>query len=215
LLLLPIFAAPDGCAPPQAVDGYCIERAKLNCRLQYSCCNAAERNAEPFGVNNLVAGGHTNEEECVEKITPLLCQGHAPLEEAQAEARGVWDEAAAADCLDALSRAVDQCDAEDYFAADSDDCAAKVLMEGEQKKGDACFHSAECAGENAACVLNEASDATEDLNTAEGECATLLGAGDNCEDGQCADGLYCSFDGVCEQLAGVTDVYDLCDGPEG
>jgi hypothetical protein len=214
VVALPLFAAPDSCAPAQAVGGYCLERARLLCGLQYQCCNAAERNAESFAILNLASGGHTTEEECVERVTPLVCQAHGPLEEADATGRGVWDEENAADCLDALDRAVKQCDAEDYFAADLGVCDPSVLMEGQQKTGDLCFAHAECAGTRASCVTRKSSDPSESLTTAEGECVNLPGVGDPCTDGACAAGHYCSFDDVCERLDGVEPVYDLCLGED-
>ena len=167
--------------PPGNPVDFCIEQARLFCDLQYRCCTAAERKADPIGLFNGPATARhapSTAGECVEVVAEVCRASADQLNESLVEERIQYDADEAIDCLDDLRKAVDECDATEFFDAggtwlsslidngqpgvlgDSCDNAIEAAVE----TGDECFASWEC--EKGSCVVQN----TGGDISAEGEC---------------------------------------------
>ena len=165
--------------PPGNPVDFCVEQAGAWCDLQFKCCTAVERRADPLGVFNgrpTARRAPSDPGECLGVMTDL-CRGTVDAQnESLVEERITYDADEAADCLADMRTAIDECDPEAFFDAQGsylsqllDNGRPGVLgdgcdnaIEGAVEENDECFASYEC--EKGACVVNSG-----DI-TAEGEC---------------------------------------------
>lgn len=167
--------------PPGNPVDFCIEQARLFCDLQYRCCTAGERRADPLG---LFSGPSTARKapssagECVDVLAEVCRASAEQQNESLVAERIQYDPDEAVDCLDDMRKAVDECDATEFFDASGtylssliDNGQPGVLgsscdnaIEGAVETGDECFASWEC--EKGACLVQSVGG---DI-TAEGEC---------------------------------------------
>lgn len=167
--------------PPGTPVDFCIEQARVFCDLQYRCCTAAERSADPLGVFRGAATQRhapSSAGECADVLAEVCRAGAEQLNESLVAERIEYDAEEAAECLSDLRQAVDECDATEFFEAGGSWLAQLIdngqpgvlgdscdnAIEPKVDTGDDCFASWEC--ERGACVVqNSGNDVS-----AEGEC---------------------------------------------
>lgn len=187
---------------PYSAENLCETLVKAECRFAYQCCNAAERQD---GVVSQTYGRWRNEEDCVRENLIEVCGFFQTIVESQRAQRFDLDEEKLQECYEPRIEALNACDAETVFdPPDADeDCFARGGLPGEGKveDGELCFHTFECATEDAVCKPAEA-DEGEVLVSAKGTCEPPPRAGDPCPDSFCAEGLFCgpnaTGDDVCQ-----------------
>lgn len=180
-LMAALFSSSCGFLPPGTPVDFCIEQARLFCDLQYRCCTAAERRADPlglFGGPAVARKAPSTAGECVEVVAEVCRASVEQQNESLREERIQYDADEAVDCLDDLRKAVDECDATEFFESGGtwlsgllDNGQPGVLgdscdnaIEGNVDTGDECFASYEC--EKGSCVVQN----TGGDISAEGEC---------------------------------------------
>lgn len=167
--------------PPGSPVDFCIEQARVYCDLQYRCCTAGERRADPLGVfsgPSTIRHAPSTAGECVDVLAEVCRASADQHNESLTEERIKYDADEAVDCIDAMRKAVDECDATEMFEASGtwlssliDSGQPGVLgdacdnaIEGNVETGDECFASYEC--EKGSCVVQNLGG---DIS-AEGEC---------------------------------------------
>jgi hypothetical protein len=167
--------------PPGTPVDFCIEQAKIFCDLQFNCCSAAERRADPAGVFN---GASTRRKapstvgECTDLVIDVCRASVEQQNESLVAERIRYDAEAATACLEDLRAAVDDCDATEFFEAGGSYLAQLLdngqpgvlgsscdnVIEANVDTDDECFASYEC--ESGSCVVQN----TGNDVSAEGEC---------------------------------------------
>lgn len=185
--LLAFVVVVVGCKP--GAQDMCERYAKAQCRFQYGCCNASERQRIGFGFGTL----HHNEETCVEELTRTYCAYFAAYADAESAGRATWDYEKANACLGELEAAAGSCDAEGMLSGtqSSEDCDISEIVTGVVEDDDTCYEAFECANEEAVCAPNEPEDEDEELVTEKGTCTPPPGVGDECPDYICTEAAWC------------------------
>lgn len=194
LVVLALLLALAGCPGPYSVDGYCRHIVELQCRFWYQCCNGAER---------IELGGyilHTTQDECKEEMPKLSCGTFNAYSDAVAAGRAEWDEGKAKSCAQSMEEGASTCSAETFYQGQDEDCAIADLLVGKVSQGGECFMDDECTDDEASCVQEPSASPDRVLVTAAGTCKGPPHAGEPCDDGSCADGLFCDSDDVCRAL---------------
>lgn len=180
-----------GVACKPGAQDMCERYAKAQCRFQYGCCNAAERQEVQQGLTFT----HHNEETCVEELTKAICAAFATYSDAEQQGRVIWDHEVAGACLGEMESAAGSCDAETLLNGGglSDECNIDAFATGAVEDDGTCYQTFECANEEAVCVPNEAEDEDEVLVSAKGTCTPPPGVGDECPDFVCAESAWCDL----------------------
>jgi hypothetical protein len=204
--LLTLALSGANCFFPAMPANMCIRDAQALCKFLYQCCMAAERQHQT--VQYLIGGSgipHHTQAECEEEYTKAYCSNAADEQESLDTGRADWDHDKAEECLQEREKAVDECDTEGLIKAlgrdplassgEPDACSHSELVIGKVKDGDACFDDEECENHpDSFCKQNEAKSEEDTLVTAEGECESLPGDGDSCEDDPiCKSNHYCNY----------------------
>lgn len=194
-VVLGALLALTACKGPYSSSDVCKTQARSYCKFQYQCCNAVERQEVSGGGSSFFT--HSNEEECFEELSKLLCASTAAYAEAEAEGRLKWDQATAEECLRPWIDAAEQCNAEVILGNEppKEECAGSPWIEGAVENGDTCYMTEECADEEASCVPNESEDPEQELVTAKGTCTPPAGEGESCEEKPCRSELWCDYGG--------------------
>ena len=160
---------------------FCVEQARLLCDLQFRCCTAQERRDSLIGLQQSPAvqrQAPSSAGECTEVVAEVCRAAAQQQNESVTEERVSYDSDEAVDCLEELQKAVDDCDAGDFFDAQGTyllqmlgdgqpgipGSACDGAIEAEVDDGDSCFASYEC--KDGQCVVEPAANEV----TAEGEC---------------------------------------------
>jgi hypothetical protein len=194
------------CFSPAMPANMCIRNADALCAFLYQCCNAVERSS----INSYVGSSgvaHHNQDECREEYTKTYCYGAQRHQESLDTGRADWDHEKAEECLQEREDAAKACDTEAYLESfgtapgqspsnEPNECAANELLIGQVPDGDPCYAHEECEKHpDSFCKRNEPKNEDDVLITVEGECESLPGEGDACdEDGICKSGHFCAYD---------------------
>lgn len=147
--------------PPGTPVDFCVEQAAAFCDLQFNCCTAAERQADPLGVFNGAAirrRAPSDAGECLGVMTDICYATIDAQNESLAEERIEFDPEEADSCIADLREAVDACDPEAFFEAQGTYLASLIdsgqpgilgdgcdnAIEGNVDEGDECFATYEC-----------------------------------------------------------------------
>lgn len=217
LVAAPMFLVPLAAAIPLACNGpvvdLCEQEAKARCSFAYSCCEDDERIER--GLNG---GNYANSEsECVER-TAYFCKVFSrDTDQSISRGRQSFDDEAKQKCIEALNKAKDDCDIEDFLTAQSNECGVDFTAP-EVDGGDDCSLSAEC--KSGTCTIDRDKDGkakdVDDDGIVIGECEKGGEKGDDCIDGECGQGFFCDTDGKCAAQKGKGDdctSFDQCEPP--
>lgn len=176
-----------GCKP--GAQDLCERYAKAQCRFQYGCCNASERQTLNQGFGQV----HHDEATCVEETTKAICALLAVYADAEQQARATWNYEQANVCLSEMEAAASACDAEAMLGGGGldDDCDISELVTGTVEDEGTCYESFECANDEAVCVGEEPEDEEETLVSAKGTCTPPPGIGEECPDFVCTEAGWC------------------------
>jgi len=173
----------NGCLffPPGSPVDFCVQQAQLYCDLQFKCCTAIERDRSILGSNlspTIRRKAPSSAGECTEVVADICRAAVEQQNESVREARVEFDSDEAADCIEDLQAAVDDCDPGDFFDAQGtylvqmfDDGQPGILgnacdsaIQGDVDEDDTCFASYEC--KKGACVVEPKANEV----SLEGEC---------------------------------------------
>jgi hypothetical protein len=174
---------PNVFAPGNPVD-FCVEQAKDYCALEFRCCTAAERAADPLHIwsgPSTERWAPSNEGDCVGLVADIC---HATVDqqnESLAKERIKYSADDAQSCLDSLAKSVDECKLEDFLKDDGNylinliqsgspgifGSECEDAIRGNVDPHDTCFAQYEC--KDGACTIPESGAATPVI-TDKGEC---------------------------------------------
>lgn len=189
LLAVALVALSVGCKP--GARDYCERFVQAQCRFQYSCCNAAERQ-QAFGQTLFQL--HHDEASCVEELTRAACSIAATYADAEQNGRATWDYEKANGCLADLEAAVSACDASGVIGAAPEGCSLEDFIAGTVEDDETCFGDFECANPEASCEDVPVDEEEEDppvVVTAKGVCTAPPDIGEECPDGFCTEAGWC------------------------
>ncbi len=209
VLWTPFMAGCGGA--PSTPSALCVEQVKVSCAFQFQCCTDAEDRNRFLGgtlaaFSLFASGAATTEAECVENGT-AVCQAFGGLSDASVErGRVEFDAEAATRCVDNQRDALSTCDVK-LLREKSDDCSETLTALG--KEGDPCISGDEC-DQDAACEFDTGSDGLPrkvdaEFALPEGECVDLATEGDNCDERECREDLFCNDLSECERRGAEGD----------